>query len=134
MPEAHGDSALEYAIYHGPLRLIAALLAAGADPNYPSPGGFPALLAALSTDRPDTFEILTLLLAHGADIGQRGVNDYTALHYAARKDDVKLFAHLIAHGADPDARTAIDDYATAADEALRAGATRASAFLRKFTA
>lgn len=134
MPQAFGDSALEYAIYHAPLSLVAALLAAGADPNYASPGGFPSLLAALAAGRADTFEVLTLLLAHGADVGQRGINDYTALHYAARLDDVKLLAHLVAHGADPLARTAIDDYATPAEEAVRAGATRSAAYLRKFTA
>jgi len=58
-----------------------------------------------------------LLLSRGADIQQRGVNDYTPLHYAAARNDAKLIELLLARGADPNARTRIDDFATPAQEA-----------------
>jgi len=87
---------LIYAIYHSPLRLIRALLEAGADPNIDPQDGFPSLQAALFIGvsapgvpaRPDVHEILELLLVHGADVEQRGVNDYTSLHAAAAQGDL----------------------------------------------
>jgi hypothetical protein len=82
---------LEYAIYHSPLSFIRTLLERGADPNYVDHAGLPSLIAALtclrsapgSPARPDAYEILELLLAAGADPNQRGLNDYTPLHWAA---------------------------------------------------
>jgi len=44
---------LEYAIYHSPLSFVRALLELGADPNYGDHAGFPSLIAAISTERPD---------------------------------------------------------------------------------
>jgi ankyrin repeat protein len=85
-PLGAGDHCLEYAIYHGPLSFVRSLLELGADPNYESPGGFP--IAALATDRADRIDILRLLLAFGANVGQRGVNDGTPLHYAVAKNDL----------------------------------------------
>jgi ankyrin repeat protein len=103
---------LEYAIYHGPLVLIRALLELGAEPNNPDSAGFPCLIAALSAGRLDRHAIVELLLAHGAEIGRRGVNDYTPLHYAAATDDVQAIELLLTHGVDPGARTRIDDCAS----------------------
>ena len=78
-----GEIILEYAIYHSPLAFIRRLLELGADPNYGDHAGFPSLIAALSCGaRKDRDEILELLLANGADIQQRGMNDYTPLHTA----------------------------------------------------
>jgi len=108
---------LEYAIYHSPLSFVRALLELGADPNYGDHAGFPSLIAAISTERPDKRELVELLLSRGADIQQRGVNDYTPLHYAAARNDAKLIELLLARGADPNARTRIDDFATPAQEA-----------------
>src|SRR5680860_224550 len=67
---------LEYAIYWSPL---------GSSVNYEDHAGFPALIAALSTDRHgrgDRLDVLKLLLRHGAEM-TRGLNDWTPLHYAA---------------------------------------------------
>lgn len=114
-----GDFPLEYAIYWGPLAFIETLLDHGANPNYPDRAGFPSLIAALSTDRPDRLELLRLLLSRGADIAQRGVNDWTALHYAVSRDDVPAIELLLAHGADVSARTRIDDFTTPLEEAER---------------
>ena len=92
------------------------LLELGADPNYGDHAGFPALIAALSSDRADRYELLELLLSFGADPGQRGLNDWTPLHYAAASDDTEGIELLLARGADPTARTRIDDFATPLEE------------------
>jgi hypothetical protein len=112
-----GDYPLEYAIYWSPIAFIQTLLDQGANPNYPDRAGFPSLIAALSTDRPDRLEILRLLLSRGADTAQRGLNDWTPLHYAVGRDDVAAIELLVAHGADINARTRIDDFATPLEEA-----------------
>lgn len=127
-----GEIILEYAIYHSPLSFIRKLLELGADPNYGDHAGFPSLIAALScSDRPDRYQILELLLAFGADIQQRGHNDYTPLHYAADLQDIRAMELLLAHGADLNARTRIDDYATALEEMEILGREQSAAFLRK---
>ncbi|MDH3417981.1 MAG: ankyrin repeat domain-containing protein [Gammaproteobacteria bacterium] len=135
-PNCHGTAGigyvLEYAIYHSPLPFVRALLELGADPNYRDDSGFPCLLATLSCqDRPDRHEMLDMLVAFGADIEQRGHNDYTPLHYAAALEDLQAIEQLIAHGADLHARTRIDDYATPLEEAELLGRQRAVALLRE---
>ena len=122
---------LEYAIYHSPLSFVRTLLELGADPNYEDPAAFPSLIATISTDRPDKYELVDLLLSRGANIQQRGVNDYTPLHYAAARNDAKLIELLLAHGADPNARTRIDEFATPAQEAELLHALEAVEVLRK---
>jgi len=120
-PPGFEAGGLEYAIYHSPLAFIRTLLELGAEPNYPNHAGFPALIAALSAGRLDRLAIVELLLAHGAEIEQRGINDYTPLHYAAASDDAQAIELLLAHGADPGARTRIDDRATPLEEARMLG-------------
>lgn len=114
-----GDFPLEYAIYWSPLAFIQTLLDHGANPNYPDRAGFPSLIATLSTDRPDRLELLRLLLSRGAETAQRGLNDWTPLHYAVSRDDVPAIKLLLAHGADVTARTRIDDFTTPIEEAER---------------
>lgn len=131
-PAGVGEIILEYAIYHSPLPFIQQLLELGADANYGDHAGFPSLIAALSCqDRRDRYAILELLLRFGADVQQRGHNDYTPLHYAAGLEDIPAMELLIAHGADPDARTRIDERATPLEESELLGLDRAAAFLRK---
>lgn len=130
-PPGSGETCLEYAIYHSPPAFIRTLLDLGADPNYPSAAGFPSLIAALSGDRADKYEIIELLLSCGADIQQRGFNDYTPLHYAANADDSRAIELLLEHGADPAARTRIDDGATPLEEARNLGRTNATETLRR---
>ena len=122
---------LEYAIHHSPLAFIEDLLALGADPNYESVLGFPSLLAALSAKREDRYQIVEALLAAGADLHQRGINDWTPLHYAAAQDDPKAIELLVARGADLEARTRIDDYATPLEEAETLGKAEAVKALRR---
>jgi ankyrin repeat protein len=132
-PAGMGAIVLEYAIYHSPFVFIRTLLELGADPNYASPGGFPSLIATLSTDRPDRIEILKLLLSHGADVGQRGVNGYTPLHYAASLNDCRAIELLASRGAGLQARTNVDDSTTPLEEAEMLGCAEAAQLLRKLS-
>lgn len=128
MPLAIG-SCLEYAIYHSPLPFIRTLLEIGADPVPADHIGFPPLIAALSCSRPqpgspgrhDMLEILKLLLAFGADPGQRGINDYTALHMAVSERNLGAVELLLQNGADPCLRTRIDECETPFEMAEQAG-------------
>jgi ankyrin repeat protein len=129
-PRGAGEIILEYAIYHSPLPAIETLLDSGADPNYEDHAGYPSLIAALSSGRPDRLEVVDLLILRGADIQQRGVNGYTPLHWAACEDDPVLIAWLLKRGADPEARTEVDDCATPLEEAEILGRDRAARALR----
>ena len=122
---------LEYAIYHGPLALVRTLVELGADLNQGEETGFPSIIAALATDREDRYEIVELLLDAGADVQQRGVNDYTPLHYAATRNDLKGMRLLLARGADPAARTRVDERTTPLQEAERLGHREAAEILER---
>lgn len=134
-------SCLTYAIYHGPASLVAALLDAGADPSWPDDDGFPPLIAALtcaedapgSPARTDVDELLELLLDHGADTAQRGVNDYTPLHLAAAQGNLRAVQILLDRGADPDSVTRIDDRETPLEIASVAGHDAVAEVLRPRT-
>ena len=130
-PAAVGRIILEYAIYHSPLPFVRSLLELGADPNYSDHAGFPSLMAALSTKRPERFEIVELLLGFGAHVEQRGINDFTPLHYAASENDLRMIELLLAHGADPNAKTGIDDFFTPIEEAENRKFYEAARILRK---
>jgi ankyrin repeat protein len=132
---------LTYAIYHGPITLVAALLDAGADPNWPDADGFPPLLAALSCAvaapgtmvRTDVSELIELLLAARARVDQRGVNGYTPLHFAAANGDLRVVDMLLAAGADPNETTRVDDYETALEVATALGHDAVAERLRPLT-
>lgn len=127
-----GDPPLDAAIYEGPVALVRALIELGADVNYEATDGFPSLLAAIERQAPGRHEILALLLDAGADIQQRGVNDFTPLHHAASRDDAVAVQMLLDRGADPDARTRIDSYATPLEEAEQFHHDIAAAALRNW--
>lgn len=118
------------AIYHAPVSLIRDLVAAGADVNADPGDGFPSLIAAVDRRTADRYEVLELLLDAGADVQQRGFNDYTVLHHAACRDDAQAVSLLLRRGADPHARTRIDHYATPLEEAERFGHLIGAAALR----
>ena len=130
-PLPHGlgvsDYPLEYALYWSPLPFIVALIDLGSDVNREDTAGFPSLIAALSTDRPDRLDIVRLLLDRGADVHQRGLNDWTPLHYAVSLRDLPAVDLLLACGADPHAPTRIDECTTALEDAERAGFIEAAA-------
>jgi ankyrin repeat protein len=131
---------LTYAIYHSPVAFIAELLDLGADPNWPADDGFSPLIAALtcattpgSPARPDVREIVELLLTRGSDVQQRGLNDYTPLHWAAGNGDLAMVDLLLAHGADPNEITRIDDMETPLEVASVAGQSAIVERLRPLT-
>lgn len=132
---------LTYAIYHGPITLVRALLDAGADPKGHDGDGFPPLIAALTTAvsrpgapaRPDAHDIVTLLLARGADVAERGVNDYTPLHVAASNGDLAAVDILLSAGADPNEITRIDDFETPLEVATHGGHKAVADRLRPLT-
>ncbi len=132
-PPGLGDNPLVTAIYHSPIDLIGKLLDMGADPNHHDGDGFPPLIAALSSEREDVLKVLDLLLDAGANIQQRGINDFTPLHWAARYLDSVHVQFLLDHGADPNDRTTIDDYTTPLEEAASAGRTESVALLEPLT-
>lgn len=129
-----GVTCLELAIYHGPVSLVEELIELGAEVNYDRHSGFPSLFAAIDRQAPGRVEVMRLLLAAGADVQQRGTNDYTALHYAAARDDALVVELLLDHGADPAARTRIDPFGTPLDEADRHGHARGAAAIRDWLA
>ena len=124
---------LEYAIYHNPLSLIRQLLELGADSNYRDHAGFPSLIAALTTARTDKSQVIELLLSFGADIQQRGINGFTPLHWAAADNDTKVVELLLFHGANPNAKTDVDDFTTPLQEAEKVGCAEAVQILQKVT-
>ncbi len=94
------------------------------------------MIAALASRRADRIDILELLLSFGAATTQRGVNDFTPLHYAVSLDDPKAIELLLAHGADAQARTQIDDFESPLEMARRmaeqGGQVRALETIQKF--
>ena len=121
---------LEYAIYWSPLSFIRQLIEAGSDTNYADDAGFPAIIAALSTNCSDKLQIVTTLIELGSDPDGRGVNDWTPLHYAVSLRSAEAVRALLAGGADPSLRTRIDDCGTALEAAEACGFEEGSALLR----
>lgn len=132
---------LSIALGWADLSTIRRLLDEGADPNFDvEDDGFPSLIDVLHhrcrnvpklPHRSDCHEVLRALIDAGADVNRRGLNDWTALHFAAAADDPVAVEILIEAGADPTARTRIDDLETPIDVA-RNGSPEAFAILAKF--
>jgi len=124
-----GDYPLEYAVYWSPLPFVIELIEAGADLNRAADDGFPSLIAALASDRINRLAVLSVLLENGADTGQRGINDWTPLHYAVMQRDLPAVEMLLDYGADPAVRTRIDDCTTPFEDAKATGFTEAAALM-----
>lgn len=86
--------------------------------------------ACLVRDWPEKYEMLGDLVASGACLDDRGTNNWTPLHLAAVRNDVRAVKLLIEAGADVYARTKIDHYATPLEEAERYGSLEAATMLR----
>jgi ankyrin repeat protein len=127
-----GNTVLQLALFIGSVETVTALLAAGADPNFEALDGFPALLLVVlhRDDAAERQAVMADLVAHGADLDARGINDWTALHVAAAHADGPIVRMLLTAGADPSARTRIDDLTTPADEAEAAGHHELARMLR----
>jgi ankyrin repeat protein len=110
------------AISWAPAQCVRDLVAAGADVNVSVDDGFPAVLGAVMSGRPDRVELVGVLIDVGAELEVQGINGWTALHAAAAMDDSEMVTLLLQHGADVTARTGVDDDATPLEEAQRAEA------------
>lgn len=125
-----GVSVLSRALACAPMAAIHELLELGANPNFhPLDDGFPVLIDVIhhwredrsARRRSDRHDALVELLAAGADVHARGLNDWTALHCACVHDDGEAVGLLLAAGADPLARTRIDDLESVIELAERHG-------------
>lgn len=128
---AMGEHPLSYAIGWAPLPLLRELLELGADPNKAVQDGFPSLIEALSLRRDDRVDRVRLLLDFGADANQRGINDWTPLHYAVSLRNLDALRLLLERGADPALRTRIDECSTPLEDAEAQGFAEAAALLRE---
>jgi ankyrin repeat protein len=117
------------AIDEAPLRTIDWMLGRGVDLTFRDDEGYTPLLAAIERARPDRIEVLGRLLAAGAPVNKKGINDWTPAHMAAARDDVEVLKVLVAAGADLTIRTDIDACATPLEEAKRLRNAKAVAYL-----
>ncbi|KAK6365891.1 general transcription repressor [Exophiala oligosperma] len=92
------DTPLTFAAGNGYIEVVRELLAAGADPNKMMNDGYSAARAAAAEGRLD---FLKLLMEHGANIN---VPTSPALPIAASMGHKEVFEHLLASGADIEAR------------------------------
>ena len=74
-------------------------------------------------------EILKLLLAFKSDPNQPGINDYTPIHMAVSKKNLRAVELLLQAGADPCLRTRIDYCETPREMAEEAGLREFAEFL-----
>lgn len=105
------------AIDCGSLASIEWMLSRNIDLTFRDEEGYTVLHRALEREKPNKYEILTLLLKHGAPVNAHGINDWTPAHMAVVRDDIEALKLLIRFNADLSIRTRIDDYATPLEEA-----------------
>jgi ankyrin repeat protein len=126
---------LTNAIDCGTPEVVEWMLTKGASPVFDDAGGYSVLHSVIERERPDKYRIMRMLIAGGADLNARGINDWTPAHMAAARNDVEALKILYEAGADLALRTRIDEYATPLNEARHLGRSPdAVAFLEKVTA
>lgn len=119
------------AVARHPVASIRWLLAQGAPARIEVDDGFPPIHLAIDRDVPDRYDIVRELVEHGADVNERGFNDWTPLHRAAAgRDDVRMVCLLLDLGADPRQTTTIDNQATPEEEARIQGKHRSADAIR----
>ena len=118
------------AIDGAPLTTIDWMLSRGVDLAFRDEEGYTPLLATIESGRPDRLKLLRSLIAAGAPVNKKGVNDWTPAHMAAARDDVETLKVLVAAGADLTIRTDLDDCATPLEEAQILKKANALAYLR----
>lgn len=122
---------INHAIDAAPQTAIAWLIGRGVALNFKDAEGYPPLFTTIDSEREDRLEVLRLLLSSGASPATRGINDWTALHLAAARNDVAALELLLEFGADPSARTGIDERHTPLEEAQSLGAAETAAVLEQ---
>ena len=91
------------------------------DVGRPAPDGYHDLHWVIEESDEDDPTMARFLLDHGADLEQRGVNDWAPLHMAAIRGRLKIAEFLLDRGADINARTRIDGCLTPLMEAAWVG-------------
>lgn len=139
-----GSTALHRSCYWGQTAVARLLLERGADPNAVTRDSFleiaPLGCAVATPDIPNpsdsedvVLEMVTLLIANGADVNARRRDGLTALHGAAYRGHLRVLETLLANGADRGIRGyyGLGPHAgqTAADVAAAQGQTAAATLL-----
>ena len=117
------------AIDCGSRKSIQWMLSRNVDLTFRDEEGYTVLHSALERDKPDKYEVIELLLEHGAPLNIHGINDWTPAHMAVVREDIEGLKQLIRFGADLSIRTRIDDYATPLEIARIHGKTNVLRFL-----
>ena len=112
-----GRRGLINAIDYGTVSSVDWMLARGVNLHFRDEEGYTVLHSALDRNPVDRHDVLKSLLRAGADVNMKGIHDWTPAHSAAVKNDVTALELLVAHGADLNIRTEIDNYATPLEEA-----------------
>jgi ankyrin repeat protein len=117
------------AIDCGSLESVKWMLKKGVDLSFLDDEGCTPLLSAIDRELPDKYEVLELLIECGAPINKQGWNDWTPLHQAAAREDIRALEILVNNGADLNVKTRIDDYATPLEESRNLNRKKSVAFL-----
>lgn len=118
---AFGDTPLLHAVEYGNLAVVEFMLQHGADPNDKGDDGYTCILTAIEMERPNSRDMIRVLLAAGADVNGIGISGNTPLHMAAARGAVEICQLLINCGADIDRRKEIDASETPLMEAAYCG-------------
>lgn len=112
-----GHHWIMHALDCGSIGSIRWILGQGITLDFVEADGYGVVHSALERSGPDRYEVLELLLSHGAPVNAHGINDWTPAHMAAAKENIEALQMLIRFGADLSIRTRIDDCATPLEEA-----------------
>src|SRR5690606_34917029 len=105
---AYGATPLSLAAANGDAAVIRALLRAGADPNEANSDGETALMLVARTGN---VEAARALVRAGADVNAAETwRGQTALMWAAHDRHPDMVAYLLSRDADPDARSAVNNW------------------------
>jgi len=110
------------------------MLSKKVDLHFSDEEGRTVLISCLDRDKLDKYEILQLLIDHGADINLQGWNDWTPLHMAGARNDLRAIKLLIDNGASQTIKTRIDGYCTPEEESLVLGNAEAAELIRTYKA
>ena len=107
------------AIDCGSLETVMWMLSKSVELKFEDDEGYAPLHSCLQRELPNKYEVFEALIKNGADINAHGPNDYTPLHLAIAKNDIKALKILLEVGADKTIPTRIDDYETPTEMAYR---------------
>lgn len=100
-----GSTPLDMAIRKGNMAIISSLIDTGANPNLRGEARNPPLITAILSNPPRVFEIVQLLLQHGATINATGEYWASPLHAAVEESPIELIEFLLKNGADVNHRS-----------------------------